>query len=309
MKDKKRSLEMQMQILLRGHLLNPLWLPHDERRRKRKTVIADAKVKYLDVFEKEIKSMRPHHEEVYQDEQEHAFTLWLQGEKQAPAIVRSCVDSMRRHIDMPLVVLDEQTLPDWLELPDHIMRKWEEGKISRTHFSDICRIELLYRHGGIWADATDFFTSPVPEFVMSQDFFMFMAGSNMKLGGTHAFVQSCFMRIKKGNPLLDLWRQALYLYWEKEDKLLDYFTLHFLLRYLVENNECAAQLFSKMPKMSADPTHVLYWEYKDKTYSPDFYNKITEKTFFQKTTYKDQSAINPEKGSIAEYIINTADNE
>ncbi len=296
---------MHTKILVYGHLLNPLWLSHDKRRRIRKTVIANAKVGYLKTFEDDVINISPSmpsSSDNY-EKSERLFTIWFQGENQAPPIVRACIRSMRKHLDEPVEVLDEKSLFNWITLPDHIMDKWQRGLISRTHFSDICRIELLYQYGGVWADATDFFTNSIPSTIMNEDFFMFMAGDNLKLGGTHAFIQSCFMRIKKGNPLLGMWRKFIFLYWEKEDKLLDYFTIHFLLRYLVENNICASCLFSKMPKLSSDPTHILFWEYKDKPFSYGLYNDLTKHTFFQKTTYKDKSAQNPIKGSMAEYII------
>lgn len=303
------GLTMQANIILKGHLLNPLWASHDARRKKRRDAIVEAKMKYLEEYEDTVKKIRPKIKSGGPDEQEHVFTLWLQGEEQAPPIVKACFQSMREHIDLPLLILDENTVFDWISLPEHIMQKWRNGLITRTHFSDICRVELLYEHGGIWADATDFFTGSVPEEVMNQDLFMFMAGTNIKLGGTHAFIQSCFIRGRKGDPLLGMWRELLFNYWEKEDKLLDYFTLHFLFRYLVENNEYAATLFSRMPKINQDPTHVLFCEHKDAPYSPEFYREVTDKTFFQKTTYKDKSARQPIQGSIADYIISRYNNK
>lgn len=240
---------MHLRILAGGHIFNPLWHSHDDRRRRRKNIIAEAKMKYLKIYANEAAGIQSRLAlpQVFEKEEERVFTLWLQGENEAPPIVKACLRSMRRHCRMPLVVLDEHNLFDWISLPQHIMEKWRKGIISRTHFSDICRIELLYEHGGVWADATDYFTSPIPEEILAQDFFLFMAGDNIKLGGTHAFVQSCFIRARKGNPLLAMWRQILFEYWRREDSLLDYFTLHFLFRLLVENNVEAGRLFSVMP--------------------------------------------------------------
>lgn len=299
---------MHLRILAGGHIFNPIWHSHDDRRRRRKGVIAEAKMRYLKIFANEARSIRPRvalSQTSEKKEDERVFTLWLQGESDAPPVVKACFRSMRRHCSMPLVVLDENNLFDWISLPQHIMEKWRKGIINRTHFSDICRIELLYEHGGVWADATDYFTSPIPEDILDQDFFLFMAGDNIKLGGTHAFVQSCFIRARKGDPLIAMWRQMLFAYWEKEDSLLDYFTLHFLFRFLVENNGEAAHLFASMPRLSSDLTHVLWWQFKDETYSPELYRKNTEQSFFQKTTYKDASARSPRPGSVAEYLINS----
>ncbi len=305
MKHKLQGLKMHFYIFVHGHILNPLWSSHDDRRRKRRAAIVKAKNRYLESYKDKATSIKA----VYPDaalkpEPEHAFTIWLQGEKQAPPMVQACFRSMHKYLELPLVILDENTLFDWITLPDHIMDKWRRGLITRTHFSDICRIELLYEHGGIWADATDLFTAPVPEKIMDEDLFMFMVGNNIKLGGTHAFIQSCFIRGKKGNPLLGMWREFLFHYWKEENTLLDYFTLHFLLRFLVQNNPEAAALFAEMPKIDQDPTHVLFYEYRDAPYSPELFEKITSPTFFQKTTYKNKSAKEPIPGTILEHVIN-----
>lgn len=257
---------MQSYIVWKGHILNPLWLSHDQRRSIRRNAIVKAKMKYLDLYASKAMQIQPPSVSAHSEEQiegEKVFTLWLQGENQAPPIVQACFRSMRRNIKLPLVVLDENTIFDWITLPDHIIDKWKRGLITRTHFSDICRIELLYEHGGIWADATDFFTAPIPSWILEQDVFMFMAGNNIKLGGTHAFIQSCFIRGKKADPLLAMWRELVFEYWKEEDSLIDYFTLHFLFRLLVEKNPIASDLFSKMPKVNQDPTHVLFPEHKD----------------------------------------------
>lgn len=93
-------------------------------------------------------------------EPERAFSIWLQGEDAAPDIVKACFRSMRHHFGENVVVLDRHTLPLWIDLPGHVVDKWRAGQIGAAHFSDICRVELLYRHGGWWLDATDFVTSP-----------------------------------------------------------------------------------------------------------------------------------------------------
>lgn len=121
------------------------------------------------------------------EEPERAFTIWYQGEDAAPELVKACFRSMRRNLKQELVVLDENTLFDWITLPEHIVRKWKEGKIPHTQFSDICRIELLFEHGGLWFDATDYVTAPVPQYIMDEDFFLFMAGSRIR--GSYAFIE------------------------------------------------------------------------------------------------------------------------
>lgn len=291
-------------FIIHGHILNPLWHTRDQRRKKRTDVTVSTVMTYLQLYKPSIVKYSPEQQKE-SDEPERVFTIWLQGEENAPEIVKACFRSMRHHLKLELVVLDEETIFDWITLPEHVVEKWNKGLITRAHFSDICRVELLYEHGGIWADATDFFTAPIPSYVMDEDFFLFMAGDDIKMGCSYAYIQSCFIRGKKGNPLLAMWREFLFLYWKNENTLLDYFTMHLLFLFLVKNNEMAAELFSKMPKIDHDPTHVLFFGYKDAPYSSKLFNEMTRDAFFQKTTYRDSSTKNPRPGSVLEYMINS----
>lgn len=212
---------------------------------------------------------------------------------------------MRRHLKQELVVLDENTLFDWISLPEHIVRKWKEGKILHTQFSDICRIELLYRHGGLWFDATDYLTAPVPDYIMNQDVFMFMAGDNIDIIGTYAFIQSCFMRAKKGNPVMGVWREANSIYWREENSKIDYFVHHLLLKFCTQVNNIAASNFKKMIKLDQDPTHALWPDHADADFDEQTFADLTSGSFFQKTNYKDKRLESMKAGTMAEYIINS----
>ena len=292
----------QCHLILFGHILNSPWKSRVERRKQRYAATSGAAMRYLQRYAQEVRNIRPEALE-RSPEPERAFTIWYQGEKQAPPLVQACFRSMRRHLKQELVILDEKTLFDWISLPDYIVRKWKEGKIPHTQFSDICRVELLYRHGGVWLDATDYVTSPIPEYIMDEDFFVFTAGE--KIRGSYAMIQSCFIRGKKGNQLLDVWRQAIYAYWRDEDRKINYFIHHLLLRLAVENNVIAASLYTRMPKVVQDPTHALWGGHCMDTYSEEEFSRLTSDAFFQKTNYKDKRLRGDIKGTVAEHILNS----
>lgn len=291
-----------LHLAVQGHVLNPMWRPREERRKKRYKATFDSVMGYLRRYAKPISLIRPATPDVT-PEPERAFTIWYQGEEQAPPLVKACFRSMRRHLKQELVVLDEKTLFDWISLPDYIVEKWRSGKIAHTQFSDICRIELLYRHGGLWFDATDFVTAPVPKYIMDQDFFLFMAGE--KIRGSYAFIQSCFIRGRKGNPVLGVWREANAIYWKDENSKINYFVHHMLLRLAVEVNPVAAENFGKMTKVDQDPTHALWGEHCADPYDEAVFTALTADSFFQKTNYKDKRLKDIAPGTIAEHVLNS----
>ena len=286
-------------VFLNGHLANPPWYSRLERRRKRGRAIRYAAAKYLSAYADMVKAVPE--DEVLGDEPRRIFTLWMQGEDKAPALVRACLESIRAHSDCELVVLDENSLSDWISLPPFIMDKWKSGKMKAAHFADICRIELLYRHGGVWMDATDYLSEKLPEWLWKEDFFVYRSGSTLR--GAYAFIQNCFIRGAKGAYLLKLWREAVFAYWKREEKAVDYFVHQLLFGYAVLANPKAASLFAAMPQQNQDPTHVLWHQYADKTYDDVRFKEICYGALFQKTDYKSSSARSPLPGSFADHLL------
>lgn len=288
--------------IFKAHILNPIWNDRDSRRKIRYDATYNFVMGYLQRYAEEVRKFDAGKNHVA-EEQERAFTIWFQGEENAPALVKACFRSMRHHLKQELVILDEKSLFEWISLPDYIIDKWKKGAITHAAFSDICRVELLYQHGGVWLDATDFVTAPLPEFIMNEDFFVFMAGN--KVRGNYAKIQSCFMRGRKSNPILSIWRKAIYLYWKNEKSKINYFWMHFLLRLVVENNEVAKREFAKMPKIDQDPTHELWGSHAGDVYDKDEFDRICGGSFFQKTNFKDKRLRNVTPGSVAQYIIDS----
>ena len=155
----------QSEMILRAHLLNWFWRPREERRVVRTSVTASCIDKYLDIYLPLIRALEPDSAPATA-EPERLWSIWLQGEESAPPLVKACWRSVRHNCPSHnLVVLDSETVFDYITLPAEIKAKWRSGKISPAHFTDICRVELLYEHGGIWLDATDFVASDFPEWL------------------------------------------------------------------------------------------------------------------------------------------------
>lgn len=289
-------------IVLFGHILNPFWKTRVERRKQRTDLTAGVLTKYFKRYLKAVESV-PETKPVNNDANEKIFTIWLQGEEKAPALVKACFRSIRRHCKQELIVLDANTVFDYISLPEQIVKKYKDGKIGHAHFADICRVELLYEHGGIWLDSTCFVTAPIPDWIISQDFFVYLTGNNYDIGGSpYSFMQNCFIRARKGAYLLAAWRAMMLDYWMHENHIFDYFMHQLLFKTLVENDVRAKKYFDKMPHVAQDPTHVLWWTYQNKPFDKHVFEDLTSGAFFQKTTYRGTE--NPVPGSFADVMIN-----
>ena len=288
----------KFKLVLFGHILNPLWYSREKRRKIRTNYILKTVDRYFQKYLHDVQFVKE--EDVIRDDKnEKIFSIWLQGEENAPDLVKSVFRSIRKHCKQELVVLDEKTLFEYIKLPDEIIEKRKQGLIKNAHFADICRVELLYQYGGIWLDATDFVTEPIPKYIMDSDFFMFLVGPDGTFG--YSFCQNCFIRARKGAYLLAAWRAMILDYWMHEDHELDYFMHQLLFKTLVMHDERAKKHFEKMPHVLQDGTHALWWEYKDKPFDEKLFKEVTKNAFFQKTTFKGLDNVIP--GSFADEMI------
>ena len=261
----------------------------------------------LKKFERAFSNIAPIPENSYisqDNHEERIFSIWLQGEENAPAIVKACFGSIRANCKQELIVLNEKTLANWIKLPDYVTDKWKKGKIKPAHFTDICRLELLYQHGGIWADATDFIASPFPDWLMKADFFVYHTGDNTNITGYHSFIQNCFIRAKKNNFLVKAWRDAVLIYWEKQNKPKYYFIHQLIFKKIIDCNVLAKSFYNKMPYKAQDATHTLWFRYSNEPFDEEIFNDLTQKALFQKTEYRSLLNKKPIPGSLAEMMIN-----
>ena len=282
-----------------GHILNWPWRSRVHRRQVRSDVISRIIPKYFKRYLPAAAAI-PERKVIKDDKGEKIWTIWLQGEANAPKLVKACFRSIRKNCKQELVVLDYDSIFDYITLPDEIVKKYRDGKIANAHFADICRVELLYEHGGIWLDATAFATAPIPDWIIKEDFFVYLAGKNV--GSPYSFMQNCFIRSRKGAYLLDAWRAMILDYWMHENHNFDYFMHQLLFKTLVQNDPRAKKYFAKMPHVDQDPTHALWWDYQNKPFNQKTFDNVTSGAFFQKVTYRGTE--NPIPDSFADVMIN-----
>jgi hypothetical protein len=287
----------KLKIFFLAHVFNPPWLSRDARRAWRYKIIVSVTTKYLKRYLPTMALLsKPN------TAGEKIYTAWLQGEDAAPQLVKSCWASIRKHCKQPLVILDEKSMMDMIDLPECIMAKQRAGKIRPAHFADIARVELLYKYGGFWMDATLYATGPISNTVENSDFFVFVAGEGAVWG--YGGFQNFFIRAKPGSYLLAAWREMILSYWKNEDAPIDYLMHQLMFKTLIENDPRAKIEFEKMPKINMAPSHQLWWKYRDQPFDQKAFDQMGKDAFFQKTTYRGESAKNPIPGSFADFVIN-----
>lgn len=226
-------------------------------------------------------------------EKETIWWCWLQGVENAPEIVKCCFSSVKK-LGKKVVVLDENNIKEYVKLPEVIEEKYERGVISRTHYTDLLRLELLTEKGGLWVDATAWISgvNMISTVLEDEELFFFRSGNVSE----YIIFDSWFMQARKKSRILEATKQMLYSYWEKETELRHYFLMHLMM-------SLACRLypdeFAELPIFSNEPAHVLQHSFFD-VFSERRWKHILMMSDVHKLTYKlDQKEI---RGTFLEHF-------
>ena len=165
------------------------------------------------------------------------WVYWHESYEKVPAIVQSCIESMRRHIkDHDIIFVHKDNVAKYVKIPDYILKKYEKGMIGHAHFADIVRVFLLSEYGGLWMDASTYLTDGIPEWIWKSEFcapyyvdkigdigkdFTF---ANAGVPPTRVF-ELYFLHIKEPHSyIFECFKEFLKEYW-KENDTYDYFLL------------------------------------------------------------------------------------
>lgn len=162
------------------------------------------------------------------------FVCWWQGFDEAPELVRRCIESIDRNIPADLAEVHLITLENvglYITLPEWVIDKFEKGLISMTHLSDILRVGLLYRYGGMWMDATYFVTAPISRAIFErEEFFTLRTRQGLWRADIVQGRWACnCMYAPKHHVLFRYMLNAFYSYWYTRDSLIDYYMIDYLM--------------------------------------------------------------------------------
>lgn len=209
------------------------------------------------------------------------WVCWLQGMDNAPKLVQRCYESLKSNMKgYKINVITEENMFEYIEIPDYIVTKWKKGIISFAHFSDVIRVNLLVKYGGIWIDSTVLCTDNLlnnrlensPLFVYKS----IMRGSNV-ISASNWFISS----VPK-NPILVLVQNLLYEYWKTENVIIHYYLFHIFFTLATEKYP---EIWNKVVSFNNISPHILVNELND-TFSQERYDEIKKMSSFHKLNYK-----------------------
>lgn len=104
---------------------------------------------------------------------EPIWLFWNTGLEQAPEIVKTCYQSIKKYAGRQVVLLTENNVQNYINMPDYLNEKLKSGVLPLAIYTDLMRVALLEHYGGTWMDATILLTDEIPQEILNSDFFVF----------------------------------------------------------------------------------------------------------------------------------------
>lgn len=162
-----------------------------------------------------------------------------------------------------------------------------------THLSDVIRMGLLYRYGGMWIDATYYVANPIPdEFFMRKFFTLRMEKPKWRADVSRGRWACNLLVMKPENILASFVLEAFYEYWRSQNRLLDYYLFDYII----------ATTYNNLPEVRAmidecEFTNPQVFELKNllgEKYNSEVFKELTLNTNFFKLTYR----VAPDKENV-----------
>ena len=228
---------------------------------------------------------------------------WLQGMENAPEIVKACYNSLQRHLtDREIRVIDNCNWKDYIELPEHVVRKWEKGWIPAANFSDLLRLELLIRYGGTWTDSTVLCpgfqdsSSKYQEY-MDADLFLFQytpPGTTVGISISNWFITAC-----TNSEVLVVLRDMLLEYWKEYDCTIDYYIFHLFFEMVAR--EYPGKI-ATMPYGNSMDSLVLLHHWGE-PFRQKKWERLTKQVAFHKLSFRVNDDMKKDKENFYNWIL------
>ena len=192
------------------------------------------------------------------------WSLWLQGWGEAPDVVKACRRTWEGlNPSWSFQPLNRTSLSD--VLPERTMRIIEETpSLPPEALSDIVRIALLERYGGVWVDGTTYCLRPLDTWLDGATAAGFFAFAKP---GPDRMVSSWFLAATPGNVLVQQWAKRTRRYWAGRQERDHYFWFHHLFGAGYEGDAQWRAVWNATPEISAHGPHR-YEPFGEKLWAP-----------------------------------------
>ncbi len=166
---------------------------------------------------------------------EPIWVFWWQGREKMPEIIRLCQMSKEKAAGThPVILLSSENVKDYVDFPDYIWNQFDLGKIRIQHLSDMIRVHLLYKYGGLWLDASIFCSKELPEFIFNTPIYSLKGKPDFRYISNNRWT-TFVIAGQKENILCKFLNEFFEEYCKKGKPFIDYFMFDCAIALAYEN--------------------------------------------------------------------------
>ncbi len=173
------------------------------------------------------------------------WILWLQGWDKAPYIARKVRESWEKHNPgWEVRAISKDNLDDYVNI------SYLDNLEMPVNQSDVIRLHLLAKHGGVWADATMLCMRPLDDWVHDMikpsSVWMYHGRENCET------LASWFIISKKDSYMMNAWKEKCDIFWSDGKKTADWHFMDALWKevYIVDSK--FREEWSRVPKICCE---------------------------------------------------------
>lgn len=232
------------------------------------------------------------------------WTLWMQGYENAPELVKSTIDSIRKFAELnnfQFILLEENTIEKYVVFPKLIKEKMDLGVIDYTKISDILRVSLLAKYGGTWVDATIYMKEEFDSSLLLQNYYTIKTGEIEDYSPNISNNRWKGFFLSGNSSLFSFTRDFFFEYYSRYDIAVDYLLIDYIFDIAYKYDEKIKNQMLELEKSNPN----LFWleSHLGDEFDQKVWDNITETTKVFKTTYKLSEEIKSNKNNFYSKLI------
>jgi hypothetical protein len=213
------------------------------------------------------------------------WVFWWQGIEAAPDLVKMCINSIKIHSNgRNVIILDRNNYRNYVQMDSKYVGLVRAGKMTKTQFSDLLRLNLLYQNGGIWFDATYLILEDLSSAVGDLSFWTIRHGMKKEYPMSKGLWTGSAIAFSKGNPVLKLIVDMYDRYYERHDVLIDYLLIDHMFGTCCDHSSLAEKMFKNVPENNREVNNLL--SIMNQPYSEDLVKSTVDQTTMNKLSWK-----------------------
>jgi hypothetical protein len=212
------------------------------------------------------------------------YILWFQGFNNAPYVVKKCVESWKYYNkDWKIILLDRTNIDKYIKIEKYI--DLSKKKLLLAHESDIIRLCLLKKYGGLWVDSTVFCNKPLDDWFEDNCKYGFFAFDRP---WPNLIINTWFIYSDKKSYIITTWLESTIRYYTPRQQAHTYHIYTHLFENLTKYDYQFKKIWNTIPKISGIPCRYIQEKGLFNTIDFEYKNIINNKQIpVYKLTYKD----------------------